>query len=108
MHLDFLGIPHNIEITAGFGVAPFPLRAIRLITLVHERLALRIRDAAEIRLLEPPVPRLQAITGIMAWTNRTDAVPAHRWLRGTLIDLAAEYDNSTTPPRRPDRTIPRS
>ncbi|WP_016693464.1 LysR family transcriptional regulator [Rhodococcus rhodochrous] len=95
MQLDFLGVPRNIEITAGFGMAPFLLRGTRLITLVHERLALRVRDAAEIRLLEPPVPRLQPITEIMAWTNRTDAVPAHRWLRAALMGLATEYDNST-------------
>lgn len=94
MQLDFLGVPRNTEITAGFGMAPFLLRGTRLVTLVHERLAHKIRDAAEIRLLEPPIPRLQPITEIMAWTNRTDAVPAHRWLRQTLIELAAEYDSA--------------
>lgn len=92
MQLDFLGVPRNTEITAGFGTAPFLLRGTRLITLVPERLAHKIGEAAGIRLLEPPVPRLQPITEIMAWTNRTDAVAAHRWLRQTLIELAAEYD----------------
>ncbi|MGW5147209.1 LysR substrate-binding domain-containing protein [Rhodococcus koreensis] len=94
MQLDFLGVPRNTEITAGFGMAPFLLRGTRLITLVHERLARSIRAAAEIRLLEPPIPRLQPITEIMAWTNRTDAVPGHRWFRQTLIDLADEYNDT--------------
>ncbi|MBH0121937.1 LysR family transcriptional regulator [Rhodococcus sp. CX] len=94
MQLDFLGVPRNTEITAGFGMAPFLLRGTRLVTLVHERLARQVRDAAGIRLLDPPVPRLQPITEIMAWTNRTDAVPAHRWFRQTLIDLAAENDEA--------------
>jgi DNA-binding transcriptional LysR family regulator len=89
MQLDFLGVPRNTEITAGFGMAPFLLRGTRLITLVHERLALHIGEAAGIRLLEPPIPRLQPITEIMAWTSRTDGDPGHRWLRQSLLDLAA-------------------
>ncbi|WP_147263038.1 LysR family transcriptional regulator [Geodermatophilus sp. TF02-6] len=88
MQLDFLGVPRNTEITAGFGMAPFLLSGTRLITLVHERLAHKIGEAAGIRLLEPPIPRLQPITEIMAWTTRTDRDPGHRWFRQCLIDLA--------------------
>ncbi|MFJ6561193.1 LysR substrate-binding domain-containing protein [Streptomyces sp. NPDC091412] len=90
MQLDFLGVPRNVEITAGFGMAPFLLSGTRLITLVHERLAHKIGEAAGIRLLEPPIPQLQPITEIMAWTKRTDRDPGHRWFRQCLIDLAAE------------------
>ncbi len=90
MQLDFLGVPRNTEITAGFGLAPFLLKGTRLITLLHERLGRRIGEAAGIRLLEPPIPRLQPITEIMAWTNRTDRDPGHRWLRQCLIELAHE------------------
>jgi DNA-binding transcriptional LysR family regulator len=90
MQLDFFGTPRNTEITAGFGMAPFLLRGTRLITLVHERLGHKIREAAGIRLLEPPLPRLQPITEIMAWTNRTDQDPGHRWFRQSLIELAGE------------------
>ncbi len=90
MQLDFLGVPRNTEITAGFGLAPFLLRGTRLITLVHERLALHIGEAAGIRLLEPPIPRLQPITEIMAWTSRTDQDAGHRWLRDRLLDLAGQ------------------
>lgn len=89
MQLDFLGVPRNIEITAGFGMAPFMLRGTRLITLVHERLGLLIQEAAGIRLLDPPVPQLQPITEIMAWTRRTDEDPGHRWFRRRLLDLAS-------------------
>ena len=92
MQLDFLGVPRNTEITAGFGMAPFLLKGTRLITLVHERLAHRIGAAAGIRLLEPPIPRLQPITEIMAWTGRTDRDPGHRWLRQTLLELAPVKD----------------
>jgi DNA-binding transcriptional LysR family regulator len=88
MQLDFLGIPRNVEITTGFGLAPFLLRGTRLITLVHERLAQLIGGAAGIRLLEPPIPQLQPITEIMVWTPRTEPDPGHRWLRNAIIQLA--------------------
>lgn len=98
MQLDFLGVPRNIEITAGFGLGPFLLRGTRLITLVHETLALLVRDAANIRLLDPPIPRLQPITEIMAWTSRTDLDAGHRWFRQVLIDLAVENHGGAPEP----------
>ncbi len=58
MQLDFLGVPRNTEIAAGFGIAPFLLSGSRLITLVHERSETRSGAAAGIRLLDPPIPRL--------------------------------------------------
>lgn len=88
MQLDFLGVPRNAEITAGFGMAPFLLSGTRLIALVHERLGDKIREASDIRLLEPPILRLQPITEIMAWASRTDRDPGQRWFRQCLIDLA--------------------
>ena len=95
MQLDFLGVPRNTEITAGFGMVPFLLRGTRLVALVHERLGRQFQDAAGIRLLEPPI-QLQPITEIMAWTARTDRDPGHQWFRQRLIDLAAEHAASTS------------
>ena len=91
MQLAFIGGARNTESTAGFGMAPFLLRGTRLVTLVHERLGRQFEDAAGIKLLEPPIPRLQPITEIMAWTSRTDRDPGHQWFRQRLIDLAAEH-----------------
>jgi hypothetical protein len=82
MQLDFLGIPRNVEITTGFGLAPFLLRGTRLITLVHERLAQLIGEAAGIRLLEPPIPQLQPITEI---TTRGTVLPAGCQAPGTPV-----------------------
>lgn len=93
MQLDFLGVPRNLELTTAFGMAPFLLRGTRLITLIHERFAERVADAAGLRTLEPPVPRLQPITEIMAWPKRLERHPAHQWLRGRLLELAAELDH---------------
>ncbi len=89
MQLDFLGVPRNLEVTTGFGMAPFLLRDTRLIMLVHESYARRVQGPAGIRLLEPPIPQLRPITETMIWTPRTDADPAHRWLRQQLRELAA-------------------
>ena len=91
MQLDFLGVPRNIEVTVGFGTAPFLLKGTRLITLVHETLARRYADLADIRLLDPPIPRLQPITVIMGWTNRTDRDPGNRWLRKQLVEIAEGF-----------------
>ncbi|SEU32770.1 LysR substrate-binding domain-containing protein [Nonomuraea wenchangensis] len=96
MQLDFLGVPRNIEITVGFGMAPFLLRGTRLITLVHETLAKRFEDAAGIRLLDPPIPRLQPITEIMGWTRRTDTDAGNRWLRRAIVNLAADFGSEAT------------
>src|SRR5574337_1177870 len=92
IQLDFLGVPRNVEVTTPFGLAPFLLKGTRLITLIQERYARQVADSAGIRLLAPPVPQLQPITQIMAWTKRTDEDPGHRWLRQQLTDLAAELD----------------
>lgn len=89
MQLDIFGIPRNVEITAGFGLAPFLLKGTRLITLIFETLARRIAEPAGIRLLESPVQQLLPITQIMAWTKRTDQDAGNRWLRSCLIDLSA-------------------
>ena len=93
MQLDFLGVPRNVEITTAFGLAPFLLKGTRLITLIHERLADRVAEAAGLKLLEPPIPRLQPITEIMLWTKRTDGDTSHQWLRQRLLDLAQELDD---------------
>ncbi|WP_353509344.1 LysR family transcriptional regulator [Intrasporangium sp.] len=93
MQLDFLGVPRNVEITTAFGVAPFLLKGTRLITLIHERLADQVRETAGLKVMEPPIPRLQPITEIMLWTKRTDGDKAHQWLRQRLLDLAQELDD---------------
>lgn len=96
MQLDLFGVPRNVEITAGFGLAPFLLKGTRLITLIFETLARRIAEPAGIRLLEPPVPQLLPITQLMVWTNRTDQDPGNRWLRSCLIDLTATTETSSS------------
>ncbi len=91
--LDLLGVPRNVEITTEFGIAPFLLRGTRFITVIHERIATALVDQADLKLLEMPVERLMPTTEVMVWTARTDADPAHQWLRQQLLDLAAQIND---------------
>ena len=58
------------------------------------RLARALQQAAELRILEPPLP-LKPITETMFWHPRSEDDPAHRWLREELAELAASVLVST-------------
>jgi len=74
--------------TESFTAAPFLLRGTRLLTLVPRRLGERLREAADVRLLELPfdVPPLRET---LAWNPRFTLSPAHAWMREQLLDAAA-------------------
>ena len=63
-------------------------RGTRLVALLHERLARAMQQAAELRILEPPLP-LKPITEMMFWHPRSEDDPAHRWLREEVAAMAA-------------------
>jgi DNA-binding transcriptional LysR family regulator len=88
MQLDWLGVERNVALTASLAAAPYLLRGTRLITLMLERVAREIADRANLKILEPPVHGLRAITEVMVWAKRTDFDPAHIWLRERLGSLA--------------------
>lgn len=73
--------------TESFTAAPFLLRGTSLLTIVPRRLGVRMREAAEIRLLELPfdVPPLREK---LAWNPRFTSSPAHAWMREQLLDAA--------------------
>ncbi|QYN33526.1 LysR family transcriptional regulator [Pseudonocardia sp. DSM 110487] len=87
--LDVLGVPRRVEVASGFEVAPFLLRDTRLISLLPRLFACKVEHAADLRLLEPPMP-LNPLTEAMLWTRRLDDDPAHTWLRRRLHTLARE------------------
>jgi DNA-binding transcriptional LysR family regulator len=88
LQLDFLGIPRNTKVSAGFGLARLLVRDGPMVTLLHERFARAINVDDGLRLLEPPM-ELQPITEIIVWTPRTERDPGNRWLRQRLLALAA-------------------
>ncbi|MEO3854283.1 LysR substrate-binding domain-containing protein [Acrocarpospora sp. B8E8] len=90
LQLDLMGVPRNLELTTEFGIAPFLLQGTRLITVLQERLARKLVEQLNLKLLEPPIANLHVLTETMVWSERTDRDPAHRWLRQQLVNLAAE------------------
>jgi DNA-binding transcriptional LysR family regulator len=73
--------------TESFATAPFLLRETPLVALVPRRLGERLRMAADIRLVEPPldVPRLREE---LIWNPRFTASAPHAWLRDRLVEVA--------------------
>lgn len=90
LHYQRLGIGGRIMTTVNsFALLPFLLRGTHLVALVQERLARRLEDATEIRLLEPPVP-IPPLVVTMFWSAVNDADPAHTWLRTALAGVARQ------------------
>ncbi|MDT7588862.1 MAG: hypothetical protein QOI50_3922 [Pseudonocardiales bacterium] len=89
VQLEELGIHRRIEVsTQGFVVAPFLLRGTQLATVMHEKLAGLVSEAARLRIVEPVVP-LRPIHEVAYWNPRHTEDPAHRWLRKRIVELAA-------------------
>jgi DNA-binding transcriptional LysR family regulator len=87
--LDAAGVERRQEVsTQSFVVSPLMQRGTRLVALLHERLARALQEAAELRILEPPLP-LKPITEMMFWHARSEDDPAHRWLREEVAAMAA-------------------
>jgi DNA-binding transcriptional LysR family regulator len=76
--------------TESFTAAPFLLRGTSLLTIVPRRLGVRMREAAEIRLLELPFD-IPSLREKLAWNPRFTSSPAHVWVREQLIAAAREF-----------------
>ncbi|HVY63972.1 MAG TPA: LysR family transcriptional regulator [Gammaproteobacteria bacterium] len=88
-YLEQMGCERRIVAsTESFATAPFLLRETPLVTLVPRRLGERLREAAGIRLVEPPfeVPPLREK---LIWSPRFTASAPHAWLRAQLGEVAA-------------------
>jgi LysR family transcriptional activator of mexEF-oprN operon len=73
--------------TERFALAPILVSNIDLVAVLQERLALRFRDAAGVKLLDLPVAAPD-LTEVMYWSSVVDTDPAHRWLRSMILDVA--------------------
>jgi DNA-binding transcriptional LysR family regulator len=94
--LDEQRVVRNVEATAGtFTTMPFMLEGTRLVTVLPERLARRVADAADIVVLEPVVD-LPPLHQSAVWHSRRDDDLGHRWLRHRLADVATTL-RTTTP-----------
>lgn len=88
--LESFGLTNAVEVSTQTSLlAPFILAGTDMVTLVLERLARALQDAARIRIVEPPVP-LQAITECLYWSPQREGDPSHRWLRERIRRTASQ------------------
>ena len=88
VHLLHLQIRRRVAATTeSFFMAPFLLRGTRLITVTHQRLARRVKEAAEIKIFQPPYP-MPDIHESIFWNPRHTSAPAHAWLRSVFVECA--------------------
>jgi DNA-binding transcriptional LysR family regulator len=73
--------------TESLATAPFLLRDTSLVALLPRRLAERLREAAEIRLIEAPF-EIPPLREKLIWSPRYTASAAHTWLRSRLMEVA--------------------
>lgn len=84
-----LGVRPRVAVTIeNFLLAPFMIEGTRLIVLIQRRLAERVKEVANIRLLTPPF-RIPDIHESLYWSPRNTANPPHVWLRSILVDVGA-------------------
>ena len=76
---------HVVVSVESFFLIPFLLAGTRLVSLVHERLARRLRDLADIKIIELLFDT-PSISEAMYWHPRLTSDPAHRWLREMLLE----------------------
>jgi LysR family nod box-dependent transcriptional activator len=86
--LGELGYPIRPDtLVESFLVGSFLLRGTRQITFLQERLARRLAEMAELRLMEPPFVT-PTLVETMTWHPRSSNDPAHSWLRARIHALA--------------------
>jgi DNA-binding transcriptional LysR family regulator len=73
--------------TDSFSTVLFLLRETTLVAMVQRRLGERLRQAAEIKLVDPPL-ELPEMCERLAWNPRFSASPAHSWMREQLVEAA--------------------
>jgi DNA-binding transcriptional LysR family regulator len=84
-----LGVERRIQGTVdSFFLLPFLLRQTRLVAFIHERLAQKLAQTEDIRLVEPAF-ETPTVAEAMFWYTRNGSDPAHRWLRDQLREISA-------------------
>ena len=89
-HLSQLGVQRRIAAwTESFILSPFLVRGTELVTLVHERVARALEQAAEARIIPPPYD-LPEVQEILLWNPRRTTDPPHVWMREQVMAAARE------------------
>ncbi|MCK9877869.1 LysR family transcriptional regulator [Frankia sp. Ag45/Mut15] len=86
--LDAAGCARRVAATSSSMVTmAFLLAGTDLVAVLPERLATRVAEAAQIRLLEPEMP-LRPLRESAYWHARRNRDPGHVWLRQQLFEVA--------------------
>jgi LysR family transcriptional regulator, nod-box dependent transcriptional activator len=90
-HLALMGHERKVVAsTESLATAPFLVRGTPLVALVPKRLAERLRQAADIKLIESPVA-LPPLREKLVWSPRFTGSAAHVWMRSELVELAKRF-----------------
>lgn len=90
VHLSHLGVQRRIAAwTESFILSPFLVRGTEMVTLMHERVARALQDAAEARIITPPY-ELPELKEVLLWNPRRTADPPHLWMREQIQAAAQE------------------
>jgi DNA-binding transcriptional LysR family regulator len=102
--LEKLGLSRKIAlVTPRFVAVPFLVAGAAVITTMHARLARYFAEELDLSLSPPPID-LPQLTSSLLWHASYDKDPAHIWLRETIVRVAAEEREKTTPIKpRPSR-----
>jgi DNA-binding transcriptional LysR family regulator len=83
------GLERKVTVSTESMVAvPLLLRGTSMVTLIPRRLGERLRRAADIRLVEPPL-ELPPFRESLIWSTRFSASAAHEWVRARFVEVAA-------------------
>ena len=90
VHLSQLGVQRRIAAwTESFVLSPFLVRGTEMVTLVHERIARALVEAADARILAPPYA-LPELREVLLWNPRRTADPPHVWMREQVLAACGE------------------
>jgi DNA-binding transcriptional LysR family regulator len=90
VHLSHLGVQRRIAAwTESFILSPFLVRGTEMVTLVHERVARALEQAADARIITPPYD-LPEIQETLLWNPRRTTDPPHVWMREQIMAAARE------------------
>jgi LysR family transcriptional activator of mexEF-oprN operon len=106
--LEKLGLSRTVVLTTPrFVVVPFLVAGAPVITTMHARLARLFAATLGLSLSPTPIA-LPEITVSLLWHASYDEDPGHRWLRQTVIRIAAESVRGAAPPDGPGEPLLRT
>ena len=95
-----MGLKRNVAVTVpSFGSALSIAAATDLVALIPASYFERLRAQSTLRSFPLPMPT-DRITISQMWHPRMDRDPAHRWLRGMVLELCRNLTGDEGPPAR--------